>query len=54
VGNFITKVLLDCLRIGEGVFDDIVQESGRNGDVIEAHVGENVGHFERMDEVGFA
>jgi len=37
-----------------GVLDHVVQQARRHGDVIEAHVGEDVGHLERVDQVGLA
>ena len=54
MGNFITKVLLDCLRIGESVFNYVVQQSGGNGNVVEPHVGKDVCDLERMNEIRFA
>ncbi len=37
-----------------GVFDDVVEErSGQSGGV-EAHIGEDVGHFEKVGDVGIA
>ena len=46
------EVLLDFFNRGQGVFDDVVQQSGGDGDRIEPHVGQDAGHFERVDEVG--
>ena len=40
--------LLDGVR---RVLDDVVQQARGDGDHVEPHVGEDVGHLERMDEV---
>jgi hypothetical protein len=39
---------------GMGVFDHIMEQSGRNADGIQFHVRQNAGHFEGMGEIGFA
>ena len=36
-----------------GVFDDVVEEPRGDGDHVELHVGEEIGHLERVDEVRF-
>ena len=46
--------LLDPLDRGEGVFDDVVEEAGGDGDGVELHVRQDVGDLERMDQVGLA
>ena len=46
--------LLDALDRGLRVLDDVVQQAGGNRDDVELHVGELVGDFERVDEVGLA
>ena len=38
-------------RLDERVLDDVVEESGCDGDFVESHVGEYVCDFERVDEV---
>ena len=38
-------------RFDERVLDNVVEESGGDGDFVEAHVGEYVRDFERVDEV---
>jgi hypothetical protein len=43
--------LLDGVR---GVLDDVVEQAGRDGHDVEPHVGQQIGHFERMDQVGLA
>ena len=46
------EVLLDLLDGGQGVFDDVVEQSGGNRHRIQPHVGENAGHLEGMHQVG--
>jgi hypothetical protein len=36
------------------ILDDIMKERGGERGCVELHVGENMGHFERMREIGFA
>ena len=50
----VTKIFADRLGIDDGVFNDVVQQTGRNRHRIEPHVGENVCDLERMDQIGFA
>ncbi len=52
VGHVGAEGLLDFLDGGEGVLYHVVQEAGGDGDDVQPHVGEDVGHFQRMDEVG--
>ena len=52
VGDVGAEELLDPLDRGLRVLDDVVQEPGGNRHDVELHVGELVGHFERMDQVG--
>ena len=54
VGDLFAEVFADRFEIDERVFDDVVQQTGGDGDFVELHVGENVGDFERMDEIRFA
>ncbi len=42
----------DALRGGQGVLDDVVEQPGGDRDHVQLHVGEEIGHFERVDEVG--
>ena len=39
---------------GQRVFDDVVQQAGGDADRVELHVREDVGNFERMDEIRLA
>jgi hypothetical protein len=46
--------LADALDGGEGVLDDIVQQAGGDADHVQLQLGEDVGHFQGVDEVGLA
>jgi hypothetical protein len=48
------EVLLDLLRRGEGVLEHVVEEADRDADRVHAHLGEDRGHLEGVDEVGLA
>ena len=39
---------------GEGVLDHVVEQAGGDGHHVQPHVGQDVGHFERVDQVGLA
>ena len=52
VGDVGAEQLLDAADRGLRVLDDVVQEPGRNRHDVELHVGELVGHFQRMDQIG--
>ena len=54
VGDFVTKIITDCIGVGEGVFDHVMQQARRNRDGIQPHVGENICDFERVDQVRLA
>ena len=46
--------LLDALDRRLRVLDDVVEQPGGDGDDVELHVGEEIGHLERMDEIRLA
>ena len=54
VGDLLAEFLADFDDRDRGVFDRIVQQAGGDGDRIHLHVGEDVGDFERMHQVGLA
>ena len=54
VGDVGAEQLRDPLDRGLGVLDDVVQQPGGDGHDVELHVGEQVGDFERVDQVGLA
>ena len=54
VRDVFAEELADLLRRGQRVFDDVVQQPGRDAHRVEFHVRENVGNFERMNEIWLA
>ena len=44
----------DALGRGQRVLDDVVEEAGGDRHDVELHVGQDVGHLERMDQVRLA
>ena len=54
VGHFGAEELLDALDGREGVFHDVVEQTGGDGHRVELHVGEEIGHREGVDQVGLA
>ena len=54
VRDLLAKFLAD-FDAGDGrVFDRVVQQAGGDGDRVHAHIRENVGDFEGMDQIGLA
>ena len=47
------EMLLNLLDRRQGVFDDVVQQPGGDGDRVEPHVGENIRNLEGVDQVRF-
>ncbi len=54
MSDLFTKVVANGFRIGERILDNVVQQTGRDGHDIHAHIREDISHFQRMNEVGFA
>ena len=54
VGHLLTKFFADFNDGHGGVFDRIVQQAGSNRNRVHLHLGQDAGHFDRMDEVGFS
>src|SRR5439155_18527476 len=52
--NFIAEVFANRLGVGERVFNHIVKQPRRDGNGVEPHVSQDVGYFQRMDEIRFA
>ena len=46
------KCSSNLLDGGEGVFDDVMQQAGGDGDRIQPHVGQNAGDLQWMHQVG--
>ena len=54
VGDLGAEQLLDALDRGQRVLDDVVQQAGGDGHRVQLHVGQEVGHRQRMDQIGLA
>ncbi len=54
VGNFGPEELGDTLRGGQRVFHDVVEQTSRHRHDVQFHVGQKIGDFERVHEVGLA
>ena len=50
--NVRAGVLLDVVVGGLGVLDAVVQERGDDGGLVHLHVGQDLGHLERVDDIG--
>ncbi len=53
-GDFLSEALADFVGSHAGVFDEIVQQSGFDGDQVHAHAGQNVGDHQGMHQERFA
>ena len=54
VGDLGAEELLDAVDGGQRVFDDVVQQSGRDRHRVELHVGQEVGDRQRVNQVRLA
>ena len=54
VSDLCAEILFDILKRRVGVFDGVVKQSGGDADRIELEIGEDVGDFERVDEIRLA
>ena len=54
VGHLGAEQLPDALDGGQRVLDDVVQQAGGDRHDVELHVGQEVGHGERVNQVGLA
>ena len=52
VGDVVAEQLPDPLDRGLGVLDDVVEQTSGDGHDVQFHVRQQVGDFDRMDEVG--
>ena len=52
-GDLLAEILADVRGCRVRVLEDVVEEGGDERRLVEPHVGEVVGHFERMAEIGF-
>ncbi len=48
------RSVLDSATVMLGVLDRVVQQGGRDRDVVEAEVGDDLGHGQRVLDVGLA
>jgi hypothetical protein len=48
------KLALDVGELDAGVLDRVVEQRGGDGDVVEAEVGDDAGHRQRVGDVGLA
>ncbi len=53
-GHFVAEALADFVGGDAGVFHQVVQQAGFDGDQVHAHAGQDVGDHEGMDHVGLA
>jgi hypothetical protein len=53
-GDFVTEAFLEAGEGKFGVFDDVVEQRGGESGGVETHVGEDVGDFEKVSDVGIA
>ena len=51
MGDLLAEELLNPLRSGQRVFNDVVQQPGGDRNDVQFHVGQRVGDLEWMDEV---
>ena len=54
VRDVVAEGLANSLDRRQGVFDDVVQQAGGHAHDVELHVRQDVGDFERMDEIRLA
>ena len=54
MSHLVAELGLNFLIGGGRVFNGVVQQAGGNGRRVHLHLRQHLGHFERMDDVGFA
>ena len=54
VGHFLAEKAFKLIHRGLGVLHGIVQEPGGDAGGVKTHVGQDVGGFQRMGQIGFA
>ena len=52
VGDVLAELLANFFRGGQGVLDHVMEQASGNADRVKLHVGQDVRHFQRVDEVG--
>ena len=53
-GDLVTKVFTNGIEVDQGVFHDIVKQTGGNTDIVEAHFSQNIGNLKRMNKIRLA
>lgn len=53
-GDIVAELFPDLFDGDAGIFDQIVQDTGDKAGAIRRHVGEDMGDFERVNEIGLA
>ena len=54
VGHVFAELVVDLFDGGAGVFHRIVQQARRHRGLVKAHVGQGIGHGQRMGQIGLA
>ena len=54
MGHLGAEQLPDPLDRGQGVFDDVMQQAGRDRHRVELHVGKEIGDRQRVNQIGLA
>ena len=52
--DILAEELVELFLGGQRVFENVMKQPDGDGCLVEPHVGQDVGHVERMDEIGFA
>ena len=53
MSNVFPEIFANSGEVDESILDYIMQQSGSDRDLVQFHVGQNIGNFERMDQIGF-
>jgi hypothetical protein len=53
MGHLFAEIVANSVGIGERVFNDVMQQAGRDRNCVQPHVGQNVGHLEWVHQVRF-
>ena len=54
VRHFLAEVFFQVVQGGGGVLHRVVEQAGGDGDRPQAHLGQEIGHFQGVGEVRFA
>ena len=53
-GDFLAEEIFQIVQRIVRIFDDIVQKRRRNGPRVDFHIRQNLGHSQRMEDIGLA